>query len=178
VELRALQTKLLGLITSTYRSTEDDDPYLGRIDGSEHLALVREIASWWQAVAIESHCRLTTALLRRRGIMDEVIDRFTFRADVSPFHRQQVGIFLDELSRHPDPVIASVAAFERALLSVTVFRSEEEVTVAWDRDPYVVLSALMWDRPLEEPVEARGLRYRTVVRADLPGSFRVEISAL
>jgi hypothetical protein len=172
VDLAGLQTRLLGMVKGRYRPEASEDPYIRRLAGSTHLSLVREIAGWWRGVAIETNCPLTTAVLRRPGVFDEAVRRFTSRPDVSPFYEQQAGLFLEEMSRHDDPLIASVASFERAVLDVRVFGQGGRQVVEWEHDPYAVLASLTLGTPLDEE-RCRG-RYRTVISPDLPGIFRVE----
>ena len=149
------------------------DPYLAAVARSDALTLVREISASWRTISIERHAPLTTTLLRQRGrLEDELVELLRMRG-ISPFHTDLREQFLRRAMDHPDPLVAAVAAFERALTASGDGAGGTEVTVDWPVDPYAVLGALLRGQPLPDLPPAP---HRTVVDPARPGGFRVEQS--
>jgi hypothetical protein len=65
------QRGLLALIKD--RGDVPDDPYLQRAARSRELAMMRGIALWWRALAVQMQCPITTRLLKRLGCFDALV---------------------------------------------------------------------------------------------------------
>lgn len=170
MDLAAHQRKLLGLIKSTYQGADDDDPYIRAVADSEHLRLVREIADWWRIFNLEQYCVLTSRLLKRKGLFEETVHAFSGKSGLSPYIERLGAGFLEEMSRHHDSLVASVARFELALIRIK--RGDVgRYVVNWRHAPHIILDSLIRGSPYSEK-EAEGL-YQTVVSIDLPGLFQI-----
>lgn len=170
MDLAAHQRQLLGLIKSTYHATDDDDPYIRTVAGSEHLDLVREIADWWRIYNLEQYCVLTATLLKRRGLFEETVHAFAAKPGISPYVERLAQRFLEETGQHRDSLIASVARFELALIRVKKGDTGQYL-VDWQYAPHLILRSLMNGEPCDE-INAQGI-YQTVVSRDLSGLFQI-----
>jgi hypothetical protein len=141
------------------------DAYLHGVSRSSELALAREIAVWWRAFGLETYCVLTSRLLHRMGIFDQLVEAFFCECRTSPFIEQLSQEFLDWLSGHQNPLVASMARFERALIRAK--RGNPGVCeLEWNRNPEWLFRAILEGTELP-PVEGDRV-YRTTVSANLP----------
>ncbi len=169
MDLETLQRRLLGLIKSP-EDTNEDEAYLHLVQQSQHLKVMRSIIFQWKAYEIEQYCIFTTALLKRKGLLDETVRTFIEKASISPFIEKLGVMFLEKMGNHADTLIASLAQFELALLKI----KQGDVTtyvIEWDYNPYDLIEALLHNTALEE----RGTTgsFRTILSKDLPGLFQV-----
>jgi hypothetical protein len=170
MDLAEHQRKLLSMIKGTYHASERDDPYLQAVDGSEHLEMVREIATWWRIFDLERYCILTTRLLKQRGEYEARVDRFVKTHTISPFINELSESFLKDLGGTEDRLVGEVALFELALTRVK--RGDPSTyTLDWVHNPVAVLTGIVKGTDFEED-EASG-NYRVTVGANLPGMFSV-----
>ena len=139
-----------------------DDPYVRAAAASTGIEVLRDIVRTWRRYRLDRQCRLTTAMLKRRGGYDEALEHAS-----SPYIEAAAGEFLDAAASCADPLVVSVAAFERAML-----RNEAaETSVDWPCDPYPILGALLAGTELPEVAFAP---HRTLVSNEYYGYFRVE----
>jgi hypothetical protein len=140
-----------------------DDPYVVAASESVGLQVTRDTILGWQRFRLSRNCRLTAALLRTRGTYEAVVEAVNCN---SPYIEELSSAFLHAACAQGDPLIASVASFERALL-----RNEDaEETIAWPCDPYAVLGALLQGAEVPEVAKQP---HQTVVSRRIPGLFRV-----
>lgn len=170
MDLARHQRKILRLIKSTYDGSDDDDPYIRSLAGSKNLELVREISTWWRMVGIQQSCTLTPRLLKELGTFEPTVQEFVRDWKISPFVEHLADAFLEAMGRHRDPLVASVARFELALIRVKKGDSSEYL-IDWERDPRPVLASLLGNGSLDKDGEPA--RYRTVVSREIPELFRV-----
>jgi uncharacterized protein (UPF0276 family) len=139
-----------------------DDPYVREAAKSTGLQVLRDTVRGWRRYRLDRQCRLTAAMLKRRGGYDEALERAN-----SPYIEAAANAFLDAAESCGDPLLASVAAFERAML-----RDEAaETSVDWPCDPYPILGALLGGTELPE---VAFVPHRTIVSNECYGYFRVE----
>jgi hypothetical protein len=170
MDLAEHQRKLLSMIKGTYHASERDDPYLQAVDGSEHLEMVREIATWWRIFDLERYCILTARLLKQRGEYEASVDRFVKTHTISPFINELSEAFLKDLGGAEDRLLGEVALFELALTRVK--RGDPSTyTLDWEHDPVAVLTGIVKGIDFEED-ETSGT-FRVTVSANLPGMFSV-----
>jgi hypothetical protein len=169
--LNQMQRGLLNLLKG--RSVDvRGDSYLRRVADSDELALAREIALWWRAFGLESYCVLTSQLLSRLGIFNDVVAAFFCECSTSPFIERLSQEFLVWLSAYKDPLVASMARFECALIRAK--RGEPGVhQLEWTLDPESLFSAILMGTELPRPDKHR--IYRTTVSADLPSFVSCEL---
>jgi hypothetical protein len=170
VDLASHQRKLLGLIKSTHEGSSDEDPYIREVTRSANLELIREIAAWWQALNIERYCVLTSSLLKSWQIFERTVEEFAKKRATSRFIEGLGSQFLEEMGRHENHLISSVARFELALIRVKGGNTGKHV-VDWQQDPAVVLGRLLRGDGLDEAMGDG--HYRTIVSNEEPGLFRV-----
>jgi hypothetical protein len=161
--LEAHQRGLLDLLKN--RAGRRDDPYLRQVDGSRELAMLRKIALWWQAFAIETQCRWTTRLCKRLGCFDALVAQHFDRNATSPFVEELGLQFVRSLRGHDDGLIRSVSQFEYALHAHTG-ESGETCEIEWDRNPDVLIGALETGAAL--PAREPNCLYRLRVGSGLP----------
>lgn len=147
------------------------DPHLAQVAESPGLALLKDIAVWWRAFAVEGHCVLTTRLLKKLGIFDACVDSFYRTQNVSPYTELAGEQFLLMMKNHSEPLVAAVASFELALLKVKM-GDVHEYCIVWDRDPSDVFAGLTSGSDLPAPEPHR--RYETYISRDIPGLVRVD----
>jgi hypothetical protein len=140
-----------------------DDPYVRAASECVGLQVTRDTIRGWQRFRLSRNCRLTTPMLSARGILDEVLDATECR---SPYIEELANAFLRAACALGDPLVVSVASFERALLR----GDDVEETIAWPCDPYAVLGALLQGAEIPEMA---AVPYQTVVSKRIPGLFRV-----
>lgn len=170
MDLATQQRKLLGLFRSTYTATAEDDPYIRRVARSRDLAEGKKNIALWRVWVFERTCALTVSLLRRRNLLDKLVEEFITRENISPFRETQAPAFLEWLENSTDDLIASVAGFELALMKV---REGDEQThvVLWTVEPACVLHSLATNLPLEEEMQAG--QFETIVSSHIPGFFEI-----
>jgi hypothetical protein len=164
--LELQQRGLLALIKG--REASADDAYLRCVAGSPELALVREIALWWRAFQLTAQCRFTSRLLKRLGCFDALVAAYFNDNPTSPFIEELGRHFLASLGMHSDPLVRSVAQFERAFLDARA-GSPQSFEVLWDRHPDFVIRAL--EEGAELPAPEPEFCYRMQIARRLPGMF-------
>jgi hypothetical protein len=175
MDLATHQRKLLGLFRSTYQVCDEDGAYLKRVAESKDIEEGRRNIFLWRLWVLERTSALTFRLLRRRGLLEEAVNRFISGQNISPFRETQAPAFLEAMSGHGDALVAAVAGFELALSRV---RDGDggTYTIAWPVEPVAVLHSLAQDRELPDDL-LRG-DFEVVVSRDLPGLFAVRASVL
>ena len=168
--LARLQTTLHQLVRGSYVPSADDDPYIRTVAASPHLVMVREVVRWWRAYGVGRFCVLTATLLRRRGLFDDTISEFVRTVAITPYAEELGDTFLSYMSRSTDPLMASVAGFERALVRAKK-GDAAEYTVLWPCDPHAVLVWLT--TPAADELRAADGMYATIVSRALPEMFEV-----
>lgn len=148
LDLAKHQKDLLSLIKSGEAAAAISDPYIGTVAASDGLAVLREVVLSWRAFDVKRYCRLTSSLLKQRGVFDQAVARFAATANLSPFIERLGEAFLEMMSWDSDPLTAAVARFESGLIKVTA-GDTGEYAVDWPTDPRPVLLSLRDDRPLE-----------------------------
>jgi uncharacterized protein (UPF0276 family) len=143
-----------------------EDPYIAAAAQSMGLEVTRDSIRGWRSFRLDRNCRLTAAILKQRGLYDDVIDAIS-REPVSPFIEPLSAAFLAAAATRGDALIASVARFEQALLR----EDDAEECVDWQCNPYDVFSALLSGDEVPALPEAA---HRTIVSRAIPGLFRVE----
>lgn len=170
MDLAAHQRKLLGLFRSTYQVRADDDAYIHRIAQSKDLEEGRRNIFLWRIYVLQRTCVLTFTLLKRRNLLEETLNAFIMRHNISPFRETQAPAFLEALSGHHDSLIASVAQFELALMKVRQGDPRSYV-VPWNVEPHTILNSLARDIPLDDKVP-EGV-YQIVISRELPSQFQI-----
>ena len=143
-----------------------DDPYIAAAAFSTGLRVTRDSIRGWRSFRLDRNCRLTSAILKQRGVYDDVIDAVE-REAISPFIEKLADAFLAAAAARGDVLIASVAKFEQALLR----DDDAEECVDWPCNPYDVFAALLCGDEIPALPEAP---YRTIISRTIPGLFRVE----
>jgi hypothetical protein len=144
--------------SSTYRETNAGEP-------------LREMAAWCRGFALESASPWTVRLLKRLGRFQASVEAFYSRGSVAAYSEKAGEQFLFRMSADREPLVASMARLELALMRM-IEGSEDEYLVEWDRDPEPVFQALRSGSEL--PGAEAGARYRTLVSRDIPGLVRCE----
>lgn len=170
MDLASHQRKLLGLFRSTYQVCADDDAYIHRVAQSKDLEEGRRNIFLWRIFVLERTCALTFTLLRRRHLLEETVSAFIRRHNISPFRETQAPAFLEDLSGHPDGLIASVAQFELALSKVRQGDPCSYV-VSWSVEPHTILNSLARDIPLADNIPEGA--YQILISRDLPSLFQI-----
>src|SRR5262245_33029001 len=101
MDLASHQRRLLELFRSEYQARSDDDPYIRQVARSKDLEEARRNVGLWRIWVLERTAALTFSLLKRYGLLDEALEDFTGRVNVSPFRETQAPAFLELLSDHP-----------------------------------------------------------------------------
>lgn len=142
------QQALLRILRRDTRPAETD-PWLAQVVDSPGLAMVHEIAAWWLRFQIESHCRLTSRLMKRMDCFDSYLAAHAAENTIPPAVEELTRQFLTSLAGHPDPLLRAVAAFELVCLAPSGL--PHAVITLWDRNPSVALSALSQSTELPPP---------------------------
>jgi hypothetical protein len=158
------QGSMLRLIKARPINTKDS--YLKLVEGSAELAAMREIAIWWRTYHLERVCVHTTRLMRRLGLFDQAVAKFNAGTAASPFAEEIGRQFAAAMSAHADPLVASMAQFEAALLKVRG-GSAGRYGIEWDRNPNDVFRAL--EQGGELPPSEGMSCYFVEVAASIPG---------
>jgi hypothetical protein len=127
--------------------------------------MVSEIALWCQRLQIESQCRYTSRLLKRLDIYEAEVKKFFECNSASPYLEKLTTGFLRTLTRHADPLVASVAKFELASLAIN--ESVKRSRIVWDRNPEATFQAL--EQLTELPPAEQGHFYSMELGIDLTG---------
>src|ERR1044072_8823464 len=149
------QRILLGLIRSNYQVRANDDDYFHRVSQSKDLEEARGNIFLWRVYVLERACILTFTLLKQRNLLTQELEKFISRHNISPFRETQPPDFLEALSFHDDPLIASVAQFELALLKVKQ-GDPGSYTVSWFVEPHTVLNNLAKNVLVDEEILPKG----------------------
>jgi len=166
--LDLLQRQLLQLVKCE-PTGPFDDAYLNEVAACEGLLAIRDIARSWNEFSVARMCPLTCRLLEQRGELAAAIAALTAAEQPSAFVEDLAALFLDQQVRSGVVIVADVARFEVAMLSLCLGRTTSEI-VEWHHDPDVVLGSLAASRVVvASPVGT----YRTVVSLDLPGLYRL-----
>jgi hypothetical protein len=170
MDLATHQRKLLRLLRDTTDGATDDDPYVRAVACSRDLEEARRNVFLWRIYVLERTCILTFRLLRQKKLLGATVASFIATRNISPFRETQPPAFLETLRDHADPLVASVAQFELALMNVR--RGDRATyTIHWNREPAAVLDALATDRPVGEP--GNEASHEIVVSSELPSLFRL-----
>ncbi|WP_374583240.1 hypothetical protein [Pseudoduganella sp.] len=170
MDLASHQRILLGLMRATFEPGAADAPYYHRVAASIDLQEARGNVYLWRVFVLERTCVLSVALLRQRGLLEEALQAFIRRQNISPFREYQPLAFLAFLAGHADPLVVAVAQFELALMKVRAGDAGSYV-VDWCCDPAPLLHALAQGAPL--PAPAAPAAYRSTVSAALPHLFEI-----
>jgi hypothetical protein len=133
------QDSMLRLIKGRPINTKDS--YLQLVEDSGELAAIREIAIWWRTYQLERTCVHTARLMRHLGLFGRAVADFHAGTALSPFAEEAGRQFVAAMSGHADPLVASMAQFEAALLKVRA-GSVGRYGIEWDRNPNDVFRAL------------------------------------
>jgi hypothetical protein len=113
-----------------------DDPYIAVAAQSPGLEVTRDTIRGWRKFRFDRNCRLTSAILRQRGLYDEVfasVDREL------AFIEELAAVFFDAAAARGDLLVTAVARFERAIST----GDDTEQQVDWPCNPYDVLGPLL-----------------------------------
>ncbi|HLK90383.1 MAG TPA: hypothetical protein VKZ18_10840 [Polyangia bacterium] len=168
MDLATHQRTLLGLFRGSYQVGPHDDPHIRTVAQSRDLEEAKRNIFLWRVYVLERTCALTFTLLRQRGRLASTIGGFIAGTNISPFRETQAPAFLETLSASDDPLVASVARFELALMLVRE-ADARSYTIEWNVDPHSVLDSLARNLPLDEAAP-RGT-YQTLVSRELPSHF-------
>jgi hypothetical protein len=138
------------------------EPYFDRVRDSRGLAMVRTIRASWLRFDLQRYAPLTSGMLTHAGRLEAELAQLG-RDPGTPSAIDALGLhFVEQHLADTDPLIAAVAATERALILLARGdRTQHEVS--WAQDPVPVLSALLAS---QSPP------------ASTPGNFRVVVSHL
>jgi hypothetical protein len=171
MNLATHQRAMLHLFRSSYESLSYEDPHLLAISRSRDLQEARHNVFLWRAYVLAHTAPLTFNLLKRLGQLKPEIDSYIASHDLSPFRETHAPIFLDRMSKHADPLIASVAQFEQAL-----HRAQKGETVVyvfrWKMNPLPLLMNLARDEPINIDDQNETI-YEITVAKDILGCFKV-----
>ena len=140
-----------------------DDPYIVAASRCIGLDVTRDTIAGWRKLRLDRNCRLTTAILRQRGLYDDV---FASIVSESPFIEELSNAFLEAAMAQGDTLVSTVARFEQAILR----DDDVERWIDWPCNPYDVLSALLTGDAIPPLPNAP---HRTVVSRSIEGMFRV-----
>lgn len=171
VELKHYQKKLAGLIRGNYAVTADDCENLHVIADSPSLSVTQEVILEWRMLSIENYCQLTAAALKQLDLFREATAEFVRIHGFSPYVEELGRAFLLAMEEHSIEVLATVAAFERAMIEVQQ-GVRDDVSVTWRGNPYEVLDALMAGSGLAD-FECGEEVYAVRIARDLPEVFEV-----
>jgi hypothetical protein len=163
-DLGQLQDNMLRLIKARPINTKDS--YLELVEGSGELAAIREIAIWWRTYHLERTCVHTARLMRRLGLFGQAVAEFYASSAASPFAEEIGRQFVAAMSGHANPLVASMARFEAALLKVRA-GDAGRYGIEWDRNPNDVFRAL--EQGGELPASEEMSCYYLEVAATIPG---------
>jgi hypothetical protein len=125
-------------------------PSVGPRAEGPHLELLREIVFWWRDLGVTRYCSFTAKILRRRGDFGSVLAGFIRDCPGSALIEEQGDLFLDYVSRDPEPLVAALAATERALIRSRLDEARPETIIAWRHDPEAVFDFILNDVSFDE----------------------------
>ena len=174
MRLRELQLALRDILREPNSSPTTDDPelaaYLESVASSGRMEILTHIIRAWRAYDVGRVCPLTAIALRARGLWEQALSSLIADPAPSAFIDEFAEQVLTRLAAHDDPLVASVARFERAY-SAARRGSTERFVVWWDREPIATLAQLLTESPTFDAV-ATGAYMMTVSR-QLPHLFDV-----
>ena len=174
MDLANHQRILLGLIRSNYQVRPEDDAYFHRVSQSKDLEEARRNIFLWRVYVLERACVLTFELLKQRNLLEQELEAFIRQHNISPFRETQPPDFLEALSSHDDPIIASVSQFELSLWKVKQGDPDSH-TVSWSVEPHTILHNLAKNIPIDEESVPEG-DYQILISRDLPSLFQINRS--
>ena len=165
MDLAAQQRVLLELIENGASgvTAAERDEYIDEVADSHALRVLRDIVASWEAYDVRRSCPLTAIALSRSGRLEEAVRTVPFGMS-SPFLESRAMVFLDDVGRDGDPLIAAVARFERAVMCVRGGDTRRHA-IEWPRDPEVIINGLLEGRWLSD--DAPPGRYLTVIAGDV-----------
>jgi hypothetical protein len=172
MDLANHQRILLGLIRSNYQVRPEDESYFHRVSQSRDLEEARGNIFLWRVYVLERACILTFTLLKQRNLLKQELDAFISQHNISPFRETQPPDFLETLTSHDDPLIASVAQFELSLWKVRQ-GDPECYKVSWSVEPHTLLNNLAKDIPIDEESVPKG-DYQIRISRDFPFLFQID----
>lgn len=168
MNLGLLQHHLLQLVTGQ-PAVSSEDSYLNEVASCEGLEAIRQISRSWNEFSLDRLCPLTCRLLRQGGELAAALTALAAAEVPSAFVEDLAAVFLGQQVRSPSAVVADVARFETAMLSLGLGLTTSE-TIEWQHHPDELLGPLVAGRPV---ADARPGRYRTVVSFELPTLYRL-----
>lgn len=168
------QRVLLAMIKSRELPRAPHDGYLAAVAASPGLQALIGIERFWKEYSVQSRCPFTAGLLRQRGLLRDEVTCLIREEKLPPFIEEMTRLFLVRAADHPDPLVATLARFEHALL-LGAEGDPAEHRIEWSQDPYYVLGCLLDDRPIDTDRSVG--RFVTVVSPAIPDRFRVEPAA-
>jgi hypothetical protein len=148
------------------RPINTKDSYMDLVESSGELAAIREIAIWWRTYHLQRTCIHTARLMRRLGLFDQAVAEFYAGTAAPPIDEEIGRQFVAAMSKHADPLVASMAQLEAALLRVRG-GSAARYSIEWDRNPNDVFRAL--EQGGELPATEGMPCYFVEVAAKIPG---------
>jgi hypothetical protein len=174
MRLRDMQ-RALGVVLRQRDATQvTNDPelaaYLASVATSGRVEILTHIIRSWCAYDIARACPLTAIALRARGRLEQTLDALIREPVPSPFIERLADSVLARLGGHDDPLVASVAQFERAYLAVRR-GSDQRFSVWWDREPLAALAQILRGSQIGDG--ETGVAYLMTLSRDLPNMFEI-----
>jgi hypothetical protein len=116
--------------------------------------------------ALQGACIYTVRLMTRLGLLAQAVAHFRVNDEASPASGEVGRQFVAQMSRHADPLVASMAQFEAVLRKVRD-GSAGRYGIEWDRNPNDVFKAL--EQGAELPSSEGMPCYFVEIAAELPG---------
>jgi len=172
MDIRTLQEIQQRLIKSPrFCAQPDSHPYERDLAQSPSLAVVRDIARWWRAYQLELYCLITSGLLQVQGDFDAAVaDFFESTPNVPAWIEEAGNAFLAFIARRPDPVAASLAQFEAAMIAAKQGELPAATVINWGVHPYEVLRSALSQKI---PQQYTAGRFQTLVSSNIEGYFTV-----
>lgn len=149
----------------------DSSSYERELAQSPSLAVVRDIARWWRAYQLERYCLITSGLLQVQGDFEAAVADFYETTQNVPAWIEDAGdAFLRFIARRPDPVAASLAEFEAALIAARKGELMSGRVIDWNVHPYEVLRTALSQKMANEWTPGR---FQTLVSSNIDGYFTV-----
>lgn len=177
MRLRELQLGLRQVLRHQHALNAVNDPvlseYLDAASTSSRATLVRQIIASWRAFDVGRVCPLTSLALRACGGWEEAIAASLGEPTPSRFLERIGEQFLGIAARNADPVVASIAQFERAYAAVRR-GSHERFVVYWDSDPFLIIEELLGGSARRPSTPVPGITYRMTISGDIPNMISVD----
>ena len=171
--LDQLQTNLLSLIK--HQQTSINNEYLQEVSTSIHLKRVQEIILWWRCQQISSICPFTTKILNSYQLFEEVVEKYIFAVNFSPYVENIGDSFIDFICKNEQlvvpTIVKSIALTETALKKV-VYDVDANYEVNWDYDPNPILYALFTKQPIKDNDFVLG-KYNCLISNKYPILYKV-----